>query len=137
MPLKDSAAALAEHQVGALTTKAVPFRARNASAITSTTPVAIKAAVAGKRHVLTRARIFNPTIAEAAVITIQDDAGTPVVLLGPIPVSTAAGNAGVYEIELKPPVEVAVGRAINGVSGGSLGDTTVELHGYVDDPTPT
>lgn len=105
-----------------------PFNGSNASAVTSTTPVAVKAAVAGKKHYITRAQVTQPTPAEAGFLVLEDDTGTPVVL-------ARFGFNGVLGLDcaFNPPLEVAAGKAINLRSSGSVGDAFINVQGYVQD----
>lgn len=133
MAAKDPAAALGLVGAGVVPGDATPFHSKNATLITSTTAQEIKAAVAGKAIYVTQLIIQNRTVAEAAIITIQDDSGTPVEY-AEVAVSTAAGNAGYVAMKFEPPIQVTTGQALDGVSSGSLGDTVVHATGYVGTP---
>lgn len=130
----DALAAIARKYVGELEDDAnlASWYGQNGTDITSTTAQEIKAAPgAGKRIVLTQATILNKTVAEAAVISLQDDAGTPVVI-GTWAVSTAAGNGGQVVLEFEPPIKLAENVALDGVAAGSLGDTVVSANGFIE-----
>lgn len=107
--------------------------AQNATDVTSTTAVAVKAAVAGKSIRITRATFVNKTPAEAAVLILADDASTPVTLLT-VAASTGAGNGGVVDMEFEPPIEVAVGEGVTLEATGSLGDSVVTIQGFTVTP---
>lgn len=106
---------------------AVPFRAKNSTAISSTTAQEIAAAPgAGKTRWITQLVFSNPTATEVAEITIQDDAGTPDEL-----VTVTLEPQKPYEIKFDPPLKMATNQALDGVAQGSVGDTTVTAVGYV------
>jgi hypothetical protein len=133
MPNRDPLDALGLAIAGLIPTDAVPFNSKNATLITTTTAVEIKAATALKSIYVTKLQIQNRTITEAAVITIQDDAATPVEH-AEVAVSTAAGNSGFVELNFWPPLQIAVGQALDGVAGAALGDTVVHASGFVGTP---
>lgn len=134
MPNLDPLAAIGLANAGNVPADAVPFSSKNATDITSTTPVEIKAATSGKSIYITRLLVQNRTVAEAPIITIQDDAGTPVEHVT-IAVSTAAGNDGFADLRFTPPIQVAAGQALDGKASGSVGDTVVHAMGYVGTPS--
>jgi hypothetical protein len=133
MPNRDPLDAMALVFAGLIPADATPFNSKNATLITSTTAQEIKAATALKSIYVTKLQIQNRTITESPIITIQDDAGTPVEH-AEVAVSTAAGNAGFLELNFWPPLQIAVGQALDGVADGSLGDTVVHASGFVGTP---
>lgn len=119
---------LTKRSLGGVPDDAKPFVAVNATAITSTTPVAIKAAVTGKRHWITGAFFSQPTAAEAGVLTLEDDSGTPIVI-------AKVGFSGALQgptMFFEPPAEVAAGKAINGVGSAATGDAFITVMGFVE-----
>lgn len=126
--------AMALGEAGAVPSDATPFVSANTTDITSTTAVTIKAATTGKSIYVTKLLFFNKTQAEAAIITIQDDTGTPIVHLDGVELTTAAGNEGYLEYNFSPPLQIAAGKALEGKASGSLGDTIVFASGFVGTP---
>lgn len=126
--------ALALSRAGQVPTDATTFVSANTTDITSTTAQTIKAAVASKAIYVTKLLLMNKTPAEAPVITIEDNTGTPVVHLGQLELSTAAGNEGFLELDFNPPIVLATGKALMGTSDGSTGDTIVCAYGFVGTP---
>lgn len=108
---------------------ATPFSGTSA-VITSTTPVAVRAAVAGKRKWVTQIMASNPTPAEQVVIIVEDDTGTPVKIASLMVNDPAVGGGGFRTVVLDPPVEVAAGKAINARAHASLGDSFVTVLGF-------
>lgn len=110
---------------------AAPFNASVAADVTDTTPVAVKAAVTGKRHWVTRASYTNKTASETPIVKLQDDTGTPVVL-DTVRLGGLAAADSQREKTFDPPIEVAAGKAINAVATTATGDTIVSIGGFVE-----
>jgi len=130
-------AAMALGAAGAVPSDATPFVSANTTDITSTTPVTIKAATALKSIYVTKLLFFNKTPAEAAILSIEDNTGTPIVHLDNVELTTAAGNEGYLEYNFDPPMQIAVGKALMGKASGSFGDTIVFASGFVGTPGTT
>lgn len=111
-----------------LPANAVKFFACTQAQVTTTTAVAVKAAVTGKRHWITMVRVCNETPAEPTAIDIIDTTGTPIVLC-----SIAA--PALTDNEFVPPVPIPVGAGLAIQARGSLattGDVHVMVAGYVE-----
>jgi hypothetical protein len=107
---------------------AVPFTSTNQTAITTTTAVDIKAAVASKRHWITAIHATNSTASEQTAIVLKDNAGSPKIL-GTIIAEAEKGAS----LNLKIPIEVASGLKITGeAQEATVGDTFVTIEGYVE-----
>ena len=122
-------AAITKMTMGGIPSSATPFSGVS-TVIASTTPVSIRAAVTGKRKWVTWIRAANPTPAEQTVIIFEDDTGTPVkfAILGIN--DPAIGGGGDRYQELRPPVEIASGKAILARSHGALGDSFAAWGGF-------
>lgn len=85
----------------------------------------IVAAVAGKSHF-----IKSITIAciSAITVTIQDNTGTPVVILGPAPF---AATSGPLTVVYPDPVKVAAGKLVE-VDASGAGAVNVVIQGYTE-----
>lgn len=118
-----------KRSLGGIPATATPFVGVS-TVVTTTTPVAVRAAVSSKKKWITKARAANPTPAEQAVIIIEDDTGTPVRLGLLMPGDPAVGGCGKDECVFDPPVEVAAGKAINARAHASLGDSFVMVEGF-------
>jgi hypothetical protein len=117
-----------------LPSDAEPTGGFNSVDITSTTEQEIiSAPAATKKLYISKLIIQNKTVAEEALITIQDDAATPVEI-ATVLVSTAAGNGGHAVFDFVPPIGLTLGKGLDGVAGGSLGDTIVHASGWVGTP---
>jgi len=78
--------------------------------------------------------INNKTIAEDPVITVQDDAGSPVPICSVLP-STAGGNGGNAIFTFDPPVELTANQALDGIADASVGDVIIHASGWVGTAT--
>jgi len=83
----------------------------------------IVAAVAGESHYITSIAI---TCISAITVAIQDDTGTPVVILGPVPFNTTAAP---FVIDYPNPVKVAAGKLVE-VKASGAGVVDVVIQGY-------
>ena len=85
----------------------------------------IVAAVAGKSHFITHISIYCQV---AETMTIQDNTGTPVVI---IPAVTFSATSAPYQINFINPIKVAAGKTIN-VLGGGAAQVDVLVQGYTE-----
>lgn len=110
-----------------------PFVAHNTTDISSDTAQEIKAAVASKKHWITRVVLANKTAGETPIVKIQDDtAETPVDFLV-VRMGGLADASSLVVIECDPPIEVGAGKAINGVATSATGDVIATVFGWVED----
>jgi len=127
-------AAILAAQTGALIrhgipATATPFSAVNAAAITTTTHIAIKAAVPAKRHWITQAFAVNITAAELQLLAIEVG-GVNVALLSPD--DGADANPGKVQ-RYMPPIECAAGEAIYGIGLiAVVGDCFIAVQGFTE-----
>jgi len=113
-----------------LPSDAVPIHGTTAADITDTSVVAIIAApAAGKALYISKLIINNKTIAEDPIITVQDGAGTPVVIAKVMP-STAGGNGGNAVFDFNPPVKLTTAKALNGKASAATGDVMITAVGW-------
>lgn len=138
--VRDSLAAIetvleAMRRPSGLPANAVPIHGFNSTDITEAVAVEIIAApAAGLALFISKLIINNATVAEDPIITIQDDAGTPVEIAKVMP-STVGGNGGNVTFNFDPPVELTAVKALDGIASGSLGDTVVHASGWVGTAT--
>jgi len=85
----------------------------------------IVAAVAGKSHVIKSIMIY---CLSAITVTIQDDTGTPITIVGGITFTTTAQPAVFTFLN---PIKVAVGKTIDVDASGS-GQVVVLVQGYTE-----
>lgn len=111
---------------------ATPFTAFNTAEITSSTAVAIVAAVAGKSVYITGLRASNLHATEVQDTIIEDTAGTPIESMH-VHVPPAGGGA-IVDLQFDPPIQVAVGLGLSGSARASTGDVRVTVSGYVGTP---
>jgi len=111
-----------------LPSDAVPFHDYNATDITSTTAQTIRAAPgAGKCFYISKITSFNSHATETPVITLQDDAGTPVQFWK----WEQAAGPGQNEFTFDPPLKTTTNTALEGVADGSTGDVRIQVNGWV------
>lgn len=99
--------------------------ANNATSADASGGETIVAAVANKSHYITSIMIACIT---AITVTIQDNTGTPIVILGPIPF---AATSSPLTIDFLKPVKVASGKLIEVDSSGA-GAVNVFIQGYTE-----
>lgn len=113
-----------------LPSDAVPVSGFTASDITTTTAVPVIAAPgAGKALYISKVIVQNKTVAEEALITIQDDGSTEKEI-ATVLVSTAAGNGGHAVFDFVPPIKLQTNQALDGIAASALGDTLVHASGW-------
>ena len=113
--------------------KCKPFRSVNSSDITTTTNVAIKAAVTGKRHFVREILVVNKTPAEITQVVIQSNTTVKATLPGSAGVTTSGTHPQAPKYEFDPPLEFASGEAINGKTvDATTGDFLVHIGGWVE-----
>jgi len=132
MPVpKDTASSILDlirgSKIDHIPTNVTPFAATTQSAIAGTTPVAIKAAVTGKRHWITGCSVTNHTASEDSVVVLQDDTGTPIVAA-----VVQAKSLVTYNMSFDIPLEIAAGKAINGRAMAATGDSFCTVFGFVE-----
>jgi hypothetical protein len=127
----DPSSRLANFRFAGVPADATPFNAANGTDISDTTAQAIKAAVTGKRHWITRITLTNKTASETPIVVIQDDTGTPVVILTARLGGLAAADSQ-RDFVFDPPIEVASGKAINGKATTATGDVVATVGGFVE-----
>lgn len=120
---------LTKRTIGGIPDSATPFSGVSA-VIAGTTPVAVRAAVTGKKKWVTKIVATNPTPAEQAVYIVEDDTGTPVKIACLMVNDPAIGGGGHRELVMDPPIEVAAGKAINARAHAALGDGFVCVMGF-------
>jgi len=109
---------------------ATPIQRCNAAAITTTTAEAIVAGVAGQNIWVTKVHVANIHATEDTVVTLQSDAGTPVVFAH----LAASGmdvspDGGTYTFD--PPFKVAAGDDLDGIGAvATTGDVFVSVTGF-------
>ena len=107
---------------------------KTAAEITTNTAVAVLAPSAtNKALFISKVIANNKTIAEDAIITLQDNTGTPIVIARAM-VSTAGGNGGNWEVNFNPPVQLAVGKSLMGIAPATTGDTHIFAQGWEGSP---
>ncbi|MBW7990029.1 MAG: hypothetical protein FVQ84_08450 [Planctomycetes bacterium] len=113
-----------------------PMSAVNSSAITTTTGVAIKAAVAGKRHWITEAVAINEATTEDAVFAISDEDDNEYAIMAPVDADGVnnGGGAAMGKYVFNPPLVIPAGKAIEGIGKVAvLGDVWCSINGFVED----
>ena len=105
---------------------ATPFNAVNAADVTSATPVAIVAPVAGQSIFLTRLRATNIHASEVQNTIIEDSAAAEV-----MHIHVPAAGAGEVDLEFDPPIQLPVGTGLSASARASTGDVRVTASGYV------
>ena len=85
----------------------------------------IVAAVAGKSHYI---RSITIVCISAITVTIQDNTGTPVVILGPAPF---AATSAPLTVVFPDPVKVAAGKLVE-VDASGAGAVNVVIQGYTE-----
>lgn len=110
---------------------AVPFTAFNATDVTSSTAVAIKAAVSGKAIYVSQIRAVNLHATEVQDTIIEDTAGTPVESMH---IHVPAAGAGEVDLEFDPPIKIATGLGLSASARAATGDVRVTVSGYVGTP---
>ena len=109
---------------------AYPFSAESA-VITTTTNVAVKAAVTSKRHWVTQLVVTNKTATEMTQVIVQSNTTTIATLAATDPVTASPGGSTVYKFD--PPLEFASGEAINAKTvDATTGDIHVLAVGYLE-----
>ena len=83
------------------------------------------AAVAGKSHYIKKITI---ACVSAISVTIQDNTGTPVLILGPITFTTGSSP---FEIEYLNGIQVAAGKTVDVIASGA-GAVAVNIQGYTE-----
>lgn len=107
-----------------------PFSAVNAAPVTTTTHIAVKAAVVDKRHFITGAHAVNVTAAEVQVLALEVG-GVNIAVL--VPDDGADANP-CKKVTFNPPLPCAAGEAVYAIGLIALvGDCYVEIEGYVED----
>ena len=84
----------------------------------------VVAAVSGKSHYITHLTV---TAAAAIEVTIQDNTGTPVPILGPIEFTATGGHT--VPLPYLVPIQVASGQSID-VKASAAGQICVVAQGY-------
>ena len=101
----------------------------NATLIDDTTARTILAAVVGKSYYITQIKALNATAGENPVILVKDGTLTLAALQ---PGALADVGAGDYQ-EFNPPLETTAGAAVTGEATTAIGDTRVQINGYLGD----
>jgi hypothetical protein len=111
-----------------------PFVAGGAAAVnTGAAPILLKAAVASKRHWITKVLLANKTAGEYPVAEIvEDPAGTPAVVLTLVPQCVSAASMGEKVVDFDPPVECTVAKALGYQLQSATGDCYCQLCGFVE-----
>lgn len=111
------------------------FKAINASDITSTTPVTIKAAPTNtaQAYYIKGFSATNKHATEVPMITIQEITGNVVIPAGIF----FLGGKETLVVEFDQPVQLTTGEGIEGLSDASTGDTLISVWGWVGTPTAT
>lgn len=124
----DPAAALALVTAGKLPPDGVIVRGSNASLITTNTAVdVLPAAGSGKTYYLCQAHFVNRTPAEACIIQLQDDEGSPNKVFEAA-LHAAVANGGDLHITFNPPIQMPTTDAkVQGIATAALGDTQIHL----------
>lgn len=108
--------------------KGVAVYGFNSTDIDGTTAREILAAPgAGYKYLIRRIRIVNKTNAQTAVITVQDDAGTPVVLYTGVAHDPATAVPVDDSGWLDAAIETDENVAVDGVAATATGDTIVHV----------
>lgn len=116
---------------GVTSDKRTPFHSES-TVITTTTNVAVKAAVASKRHWIDQLIVTNHTAAELNVIVLQDGTTTIGHFTTGDPVTASPAPTTVYDFA--NPIEVTSGAAINAKTlDATTGDFFVQANGWVED----
>lgn len=103
---------------------AVPASGINATAITSSTPVTILAAPgAGKCYYITSITYAQPTAAETALLTVQDEDDVAI-----HKASLGASDRAVYYFD--PPLKTTTNKIIEGEATSGNGDSFITINGY-------
>ena len=97
----------------------------NASSADASSGETIVAAVTGKSHYI---RSITIACISAITVTIQDNTGTPVVILGPVPFAATSSPITVTFLE---PVVVASSKLIE-VDASGAGAVNVVIQGYTE-----
>jgi len=115
---------------GGLPSDATFATEKNGTLITSTAKQdIITAPAAGKAIFLLAIDVSNPTGAETPIITIEDDAATPVVQC-----IVAPGASNAKRVEFAPPLQLTTAKKMTGKADSSVGDVTVVAHYAVGTP---
>ena len=107
---------------------AAPRKWKAIVTLNNDTPVAVKAAVTGKTHYVTKVVTMITTHANAKFIRVQDGAGSPVVIYNQHDLTKAAGVPDMVEMNYPLGVPLTVSTAVNAVSeaAGPAGKVYVE-----------
>lgn len=104
----------------------------NATGSDVSTGETLVAAVAGKSHYI---RSITISCISAITVWIQDNTGTPVVIVGPIAfadlTATSSVAASPYTVTFLEPVKVASGNLIE-VDASAAGAVSVVIQGYTE-----
>ena len=104
---------------------ATAFAAVNGTKVSAAaSPQAIKAAVTGKRHWITRAIFTNITTGEEANLSIADGSTKKCTY-------TLNGELSAA-VTFDPPIEISSGAAINAYCEVDSGDSYISIQGYVE-----
>jgi hypothetical protein len=87
---------------------------------------------AGMRHVVRKVIFTNLTDAEDAVLQLQDDTGTPIILAGPFFVGDPVTSEGHLEVEFDPPLPNTVNKKLNVACVGNVGDSHAHVQGWIE-----
>jgi len=112
-----------------------PFASGGAAAVnTGAAAIELKAAVASKRHWITKWRVTNITAAEFPIAVLQDGNGSPVLhahMAFNMIAATTAGASGVADFGERG-IEVASGEAVDYALQTATGDTHSDIVGWVE-----
>lgn len=123
----------ADRKPSGLPSDAAPVAGINGTDITEAVAVDILAPSSGTLALyLSRLQIYNETVGEDPVITLQDESPNVTVWKG-MP-STNGGNAGYVLLTFDPPIKLTTGEKLQGIASGSLGDTKVIASGWEGTP---
>jgi len=116
-----------------LPSDAVPVNGTSGEITTNTAVQILSPSAATKALYISKIVINNKTIGEDAIITIQDDEGTPNVHFRAM-VSTNGGNGGNLQLDFDPPFKVVTGADLDGIAPATTGDTIVMASGWEGTP---